>query len=152
MSGGIFALAMRNPFSSPQHTPLRIDTRMPMVATPQPSPPSARIVRAETTPENTRTEPIERSMPEVMMMYVMPTPSTARIEAFWMIRRKFDHCANESGASALKISTMTMRMSRIWKACAFSSPTKKFGLVSSNVPMATVSVGGVVVLTSGRPS
>ncbi|MDQ1175236.1 hypothetical protein QE430_003543 [Microbacterium testaceum] len=68
MSGGIFAFAMRKPLSRPQHTPLRIDTMMPTVATPQPSPPRARIVRADTTPENTSTEPTERSMPEVMMM------------------------------------------------------------------------------------
>jgi hypothetical protein len=110
------------------------------------------MTSAETTPENTSTEPTERSMPEVMMMYVMPTPRTARIEAFWMMRRKFDHWANESGASALKISTMTIRMMRIWKACALRSPTKKLGFESSNVPMATVSVGGVLTLISGRPS
>ena len=50
---------------------------MPTTAMPQPSPPMASITLAATTEENTSTEPIDRSMPEVMMTNVMPTPSTA---------------------------------------------------------------------------
>ena len=63
-------------------------TRMPIRATPQPSPPMASITLAATTDENTSTEPIDRSMPEVMMTKVMPTPSTARSTTFWRISEK----------------------------------------------------------------
>ncbi len=153
MSGGIFALAMRKPFSSPQQTPLRIATRMPTIATPQPSPPIARMTRAATTPENTSTEPTDRSMPAVMMTYVIPTARTARIEAFWMMRRKLVHCANESGARMLKTMMIARSTRRIWKACVRRIRRTGFTFwLSSKVPIATVSVGGVVVLTSGRPS
>ena len=45
--------------------------------TPSPSPPMAAISLAEITDEKTSTEPMDRSIPEVMMTKVMPTPSTA---------------------------------------------------------------------------
>ncbi|WP_288115245.1 hypothetical protein [Microbacterium sp. SCN 71-21] len=116
------------------------------MATPQPSPPIARIVIAETTPEKTSTEPIDRSMPDVEMTKVMPTARIARIEAFWRTRRKLDHCANVVGARAPKISTITRRTRKIWKACARRSLRTKPAFGSVRVPMATVSVRGAAGL------
>ena len=58
------------------------------MATPQPSPPMASITLAATTEENTSTEPMDRSMPEVMMTNVMPTPSTAHTAMFCEISEK----------------------------------------------------------------
>ena len=59
-----------------------------MVATPQPSPPMASISLAATTEANTSTEPMDRSMPAVMMTNVMPTPRTAHTAMFCEISEK----------------------------------------------------------------
>ena len=67
ISGGTFALAIREPFRTPQRIPQTTDRTMPRMAVPQPSPPTACIALAATTPEKTRTEPIDRSMPLVMI-------------------------------------------------------------------------------------
>ena len=61
---------------------------MPTKAVPQPSPPMASITFAATTEEKTSTEPIDRSMPEVMMTNVIPTPSTAHTAMFCEISEK----------------------------------------------------------------
>ena len=63
---------------------------MPTMAHPSPSPPIASITFAATTEENTSTDPIDRSMPEVMITKVIPTPSTAQMETFWVMIEKFD--------------------------------------------------------------
>ena len=67
ISGGTLALAIRTPLSSPQAIPQTIDTTIPTNAVPQPSPPMACMALAATTPEKTRTEPTDRSMPLVMI-------------------------------------------------------------------------------------
>ena len=43
---------------------------------------------AATTDEKTSTEPTDRSIPEVMMTKVIPTPSTAQTAMFWEISEK----------------------------------------------------------------
>ena len=58
----------------PHAMPTTRATTRPMRAVPQPSPPMASITFAATTEENTSTEPTDRSMPEVMMTKVIPTP------------------------------------------------------------------------------
>ena len=88
ISGGILALATRKPLSVPQAMPTIRAARMPRKATPQPSPPTASMTLAATTEENTSTEPTDRSMPEVMMTKVMPTPSTAQTAMFCEISEK----------------------------------------------------------------
>ena len=47
---------------------------MPMKAVPQPCPPTDSMTLAATTLEKTSTDPMDRSMPDVMMTKVMPTP------------------------------------------------------------------------------
>src|SRR6476620_2236271 len=113
ISAGILALATRVPLITPQHTPLTRAARMPMKAVPQPCPPTASMTLAATTLENTSTEPIDRSIPEVMITNVMPTPSTAHTATFWEISEKFDAERNLPPAATEKNATMTTRTPRI---------------------------------------
>ena len=76
------------------------------------------MVLALMTPEKTSTEPIERSMPAVMMTKVMPTPRIARIEAFWAMVRALPVLAKLLGARIEKTMTIAARTRRIWKACS----------------------------------
>ena len=62
---------------------------------------------AATTEEKTRTEPIDRSMPEVMMTNVIPTPSTAQTATFWEISEKLEVDRNLPPAAIEKNATMT---------------------------------------------
>ena len=117
ISGGIFALAIRNPFSDPQTMPETRAARMPIPATPQPSPPTASITFAATTEENTSTEPIDRSMPEVMITKVMPTPRTAQTAMFCEISEKLLVDRNLSPAATEKAMTMTTSTPRIQTDC-----------------------------------
>ena len=71
---------------------------MPTAAVPHPSPPTHTMVLALMTPEKTSTDPMERSMPAVMMTKVMPTPRIARIEAFWAMVRALPPLAKLFGA------------------------------------------------------
>ena len=50
--------------------------------------PSATIALMPTTPENTSTEPMERSKPAATMTKVMPTAMTSRIDASVRMLRK----------------------------------------------------------------
>ncbi len=79
----------------------------PSSTTPGPSPPTASISFAETTEENTSTEPIDRSMPEVMMTKVMPTPSTASTARFWLISEKLPTERKRLPPLMAKNATMT---------------------------------------------
>ena len=72
ISDGTLAMATSTPLTMPQAMPLRIAATSPAAATPIPLPPIASISLAATTDANTRTEPTERSMPEVMITNVMP--------------------------------------------------------------------------------
>ena len=113
ISAGIFALATRTPLSRPQATPLTRAARMPMKAVPQPCPPTDSMTLAATTLEKTSTEPMDRSMPEVMMTKVMPTPSTAQTATFWEISEKLEADRNLPPAAMEKNATITSRTPRI---------------------------------------
>jgi hypothetical protein len=113
ISGGILALAIRKPLSRPQATPATSAARMPRPATPQPSPPTDCITLAATTEEKTRTDPMDRSMPEVMITKVMPTPSTAHTAMFCEISEKLLVDRNLSPAAMENATTMTRRTPRI---------------------------------------
>ena len=74
---------------------------------------------AATTDENTSTEPTDRSIPEVMMTKVIPTPSTAQTAMFWEISEKLLADRNLLPAAMLKKTTMTTSTPRIhtaWRA------------------------------------
>src|SRR6476646_10931310 len=113
ISAAILALATRYPLIMPQNTPLMRAARMPMRAVPQPWPPTASMTFAATTLENTSTDPMDRSIPEVMITNVMPTPSTAQTATFWEISEKFDAERNLPPAATEKKATMTTRTPRI---------------------------------------
>src|SRR5687768_3299412 len=108
MSAGILALATRYPFRTPQMAPLTRAAARPMKTVPQPCPPTDSMTLAATTLENTSTEPMDRSIPDVMMTKVMPTPSTAHTATFWEIREKFDAERNLPPAATEKNATMTI--------------------------------------------
>ena len=97
MSDGIFAFATRTPLNTPHASPDTIEAAMPSDAVPQPSPPCHIMTLAPTTPEKTITDPIDRSMPAVMITNVIPTPRIARMDAFWTIRRMLPTLANVFG-------------------------------------------------------
>ena len=63
------------------------------------------------------TEPMDRSMPAVMITNVIPTPRMARMDAFCTIRRMLPTLAKVSGSMAAKTSQIAMSTSRIWNAC-----------------------------------
>ena len=67
MSAETFRRAMQNPLNSPQAAPVTSATAVPMATVPKPSAPRASIVLAAATPENTRTEPTERSNPPAII-------------------------------------------------------------------------------------
>ena len=90
---------------------------IPATITKNPSPPIPSITLAAITEANTSTEPIDRSMPEVMMMKVIPTPRTARAERFWLIREKFCAEKNRLPPATAKNATMTTSTPRIQTAC-----------------------------------
>src|SRR3954467_1826624 len=113
ISGGIFALATRKPLIVPQARPLTSAAAMPTMAVPQPSPPIDSMTLAATTLENTRTDPTDRSMPEVMMTNVMPTPSTAQTATFCEISEKLEADKNFPPAATEKKATITSRTPRI---------------------------------------
>src|SRR6185312_12264264 len=120
ISGGILALAMRKPLSVPQAIPDASAPTMPMAAVDQPSPPTDSMILAAMTEEKTSTEPIDRSMPEVMMTKVMPTPRTAQTAMFWEISEKLLVDRNLVPAAREKAATMTPRTPRIHTDCMFA--------------------------------
>ncbi len=73
----------------------------------------ASMTLAETTEENTSTEPIDRSMPEVMMTNVIPTPRTAHTAMFCEMSEKLLAERNLPPAAAEKNTTMTTSTPRI---------------------------------------
>ena len=88
-----------------------------MIAVPQPSPPILCITSAETTEEKTSTDPIDRSIPEVMMTNVIPTPRTAQTAMFCEMSEKLLVEKNLSPAVTLKNATITTRTPRIHTDC-----------------------------------
>ena len=81
-----------------------------------PLPPIASITLAATTDENTRTEPTDRSMPEVMITNVIPTPITAQTATFCEISEKLPVDRKRSPAMRVKNRQMTIRTPRIQNA------------------------------------
>ena len=77
----------------------------------------ASITLAATTEENTSTDPTDRSMPEVMMTKVIPTPSTAHTATFWEIREKLLAEKNLPPPAMVKKMTMTRSTPRIHTDC-----------------------------------
>ena len=67
ISGGIFALAIRKPLTTPQAAPEASAAASPSRIVPQLSPPTALMNLAETTPLKTSTAPTDRSIPAVMI-------------------------------------------------------------------------------------
>ena len=98
--------------------PLTTAATSPAAATPAPAPPIASISFADTTDENTNTDPTDRSMPEVMITNVMPTPSTAHTATFWEISEKLPVDKKRSPARTVKNRQMMMRTPRIQNACS----------------------------------
>ncbi len=98
--------------------PLTTAASMPAAATPAPAPPIDSISFAATTDENTKTDPTERSMPEVMITNVMPTPSTAHTATFCEISEKFPVERKRSPARTVKNTQMMIRTPRIQNACS----------------------------------
>ena len=93
-----------------------------MNAVPQPSPPTVSISFAAITEENTSTEPTDRSIPDVMMTNVMPTPITAHTAMFWEISEKLLVERNLSPAATEKNATMTRSTPRIHTDCRCRTP------------------------------
>jgi hypothetical protein len=89
ISGGIRPLVMNTPLTTPHPVPVAMPAAAPSAMTPQPAraPPCAAITLAATTPEKTRTDPTERSMPPVTMTKVMPTASTSGMAALMKMVR-----------------------------------------------------------------
>ena len=96
-------------------------TRRPTKAVPQPSPPMASITFAATTEEKTSTEPTDRSMPEVMMTNVIPTPITAHTAMFCEISEKLLAERNLLPPVMVKKTTMTSSTPRIHTDCRLPS-------------------------------
>ena len=94
---------------------------MPTMAAPQPSPPMASITLAATTPPKTSTEPIDRSMPAVMITKVMPTPRTARTAMFCEISEMLLTVRNLPPAAIEKMTTITTSTTRIQTTAASPS-------------------------------
>ncbi len=116
ISGGTLAMATSTPLTTPHAMPLRIAATSPTAATPIPLPPIASISLAATTDENTKTEPTDRSMPEVMITNVIPTPSTAQTATFCEISEKLPVDRKRSPAMRVKNRQMTIRTPRIQNA------------------------------------
>ena len=96
---------------------------------------------AATTLEKTRTDPTDRSMPEVMMTKVMPTPSTAQTATFCEISEKLEAERNLPPAAIEKNATMTSRTPRIQTDWVLPS---RFS--SDSFPVVAVGDGDVVGL------
>jgi hypothetical protein len=90
ISAGIRALATRKPLITPQPSPEPSAAPRPSRIVPQLSPPTAFISLAEMTPLNTRTAPIERSIPAVMITNVIPTARTSSTAASVKMFRMFE--------------------------------------------------------------
>ena len=116
ISGGTFATATSTPLTAPHAMPLRMAAPIPTTATPDPLPPIASITLAATTDENTNTEPTDRSMPEVMITNVIPTPNTAQTATFCEIREKLPGDRKRSPAMTVKNTQMTTSTPRIQNA------------------------------------
>src|SRR5919199_1260374 len=90
ISAGTRALATRKPLTTPQASPQASAAARPRTMIPAPSPPTPFMSLAATTPENTSTPPTERSIPAVMITYVMPTESTSSTAASVAMLRAFE--------------------------------------------------------------
>ena len=142
MSGGTLARATRNPLISPQPSPQAMATRAPTMAALQPWPPPMwAITLSATTPLKTRTLPIDRSMPPVMITKVMPTPSTARMAVFCTIPRMLNTLRKALGFMIEKMMTITASTMMICSACSRASRASR--------PVGSSSVG--VALARRRP-
>ena len=71
------------------------------------------IALAETTPENTSTDPTDRSMPAVMITNVIPTATTSRIAALVARLRALLTVANASGSSTENATIIPARIRMI---------------------------------------
>ena len=156
ISGGTFALATRNPLSSPQANPQPMATRAPMRALPQPwPPPMAAIALSATTPLKIRTLPIERSMPPVMMTKVIPTARTVRMAVFWTIPRMLKTVRKALGFRIEKTSTITASTMMICSDCSRASrASRPVGSSSLGAALAGAEGGTVVwsVMTASPAS
>ena len=113
--------------------------RIPIKAVPQPWPPMASMTLAATTLEKTSTEPMDRSMPDVMMTKVMPTPSTAQTATFCEISEKLEADRNLPPAATEKNATMTSRTPRIQTDWVFPRRFRRDWCPSSGSATATSS-------------
>src|SRR3954465_2373150 len=113
ISGGIRALAMRNPLSVPHAVPAARATTRPAPIVPQLSPPTAFIALTETTPLNTSTAPSDRSMPAVTITNVMPVARTRRTAASVAMFRAFDADTKLSNSRTENARIRPMRISPI---------------------------------------
>src|SRR5262245_15747678 len=123
ISAGTLATATSTPLTTPHTMPLTIAATSPTTATPIPLPPITSISFAATTDENTNTEPTDRSMPEVMITNVIPTPRTAQTATFCEMSEKLPVDRKRSPAITAKNRQITIRTPRIQNAW---SPTTRF--------------------------
>ena len=125
ISGGMFNSATNAPLITPHPTPTSSPTATPTRITPHPEliadaapPPTAIIVLAATTPENTSTEPTDRSMPAVMITYVIPTDSVSATAALTKIVLMSKLDKNELGFMIENTATITRRARKIHNGLA----------------------------------
>ena len=113
ISGGTLALVIRTPLTTPQAVPATRPATSPTPIAPHPPPPTASITLAAMTPENTSTDPTERSIPAVMITKVMPTAMISSPEASAAMLRKLNTVANCWKRSAANPATMPSRIRNV---------------------------------------
>ena len=138
INAGTLALATSTPLTAPHAMPLSTAATRPAAATPGPLPPMAAITFAATTDENTSTDPTDRSMPEVMITNVIPTPSTAHTATFCDISEKLPVDRKRSPATMENATQMTISTPRIQIACRLSRRLTSDSSPSSDPATATV--------------
>src|SRR4051794_8086921 len=109
ISAGTRNLVMQMPLKTPQARPAASDTTRPTTTVSAlwvPGPPMAFTPQ---TPENTRTEPIERSKPPATITNVIPTAITISTAASIRTLRKLSTVGNAVGSRIENTTTRTSR-------------------------------------------
>jgi hypothetical protein len=96
--------------------PINRATKIPIIDGYQPSPPISCITFIDTTEEKTSMEPIDKSIPAVIMIKVMPTPRIANNETLIITFRRLKNVRKVPGAIAEKIAIITSNTITTWIA------------------------------------
>ena len=151
ISGGTLALVTSTPLRTPQAVPATSPAASPGRIAPQPSPPTASITLAAITPEKTSTDPTDRSIPAVMITYVMPTARTSSTAASVKMLRAFDV---ETKLSYSRVPKTMISPARIRPIQVLEPVTNRChhgtrGMVTSSAKLS--SAVGAAVLSLMRP-